>query len=142
VPALKDEVFVAQAGLTSIIKAIVPLQLQYYNKPLTKEYLEAALTIHAKLLKYWDSIDPALKSPEMLDEAPPHVFMVRYVQFPLACWSFTPFPFSTCLSTIIRAYDHVALYACIHSLHSLSPIPMALSMHLLLPGESLLSAIH
>jgi len=79
VPALRDEVFVAQAGLASIMKEIVPLQSNYYSKPLTKEYLELTLRIHQKLLGFWESIDPALRSLEVLDEAPPHVFMVRYV---------------------------------------------------------------
>ena len=76
VRSLKDEVFIAQAGLASVIKAIVPLQLKHYNQALTREYLDATFEIHQKLLEFWDSIDPALRSIEVLDEAPPHVFMV------------------------------------------------------------------
>lgn len=74
--AFKDEIFVAQAGLSSIIKNIVPLQREYAKGPITLSYLTAALGLYEQLRTWWMSIDPALRSLQVMKEAPPQVFMV------------------------------------------------------------------
>lgn len=74
--AFRDEVFVAQAGLSSIMKHIVPLQREHSKSPLTLPYLTAALDLYERLKSWWMSIDPALRSLQVMEEAPPHVFMV------------------------------------------------------------------
>jgi hypothetical protein len=76
VRALKDEVFIAQAGLSSIIKHIVPLQREYSKGPITLSYLTASLALYEELRTWWISIDPALRSLQVMEEAPPQVFMV------------------------------------------------------------------
>jgi uncharacterized SAM-binding protein YcdF (DUF218 family) len=76
VRALGDEVFVAKAGLSAIIKHIVPLQREYSKGPLTLPYLTASLALYERLKSWWNSIDPTLRSMQLMEEAPPHVFMV------------------------------------------------------------------
>ncbi|KAG9666977.1 hypothetical protein KCU99_g9296, partial [Aureobasidium melanogenum] len=60
VPALRYEVFAAQASLATIFKRIVPLQTKYSSGPLTLEYLTASLDLYQ----------------QFREEAPPHVFQV------------------------------------------------------------------
>ncbi|KAG9696081.1 hypothetical protein KCU76_g3988, partial [Aureobasidium melanogenum] len=60
VPALRYEVFAAQAGLATIFKKIVPLQRKYSSGPLTLEYLTASLDLYQ----------------QFKEEAPPYVFQV------------------------------------------------------------------
>jgi hypothetical protein len=74
--AFKDEVFIAQAGLSSIIKHIVPLQREHSQGPLTLFYLTASLALYEQLRGWWISIDPALRSLQVMEDAPPQVFMV------------------------------------------------------------------
>lgn len=76
VPALRYEVFAAQAGLLTILKRIVPLQRKYSSGPLTFEYLTASLDLYKQFRSWWETIDPMLKSLKFLEEAPPHVFQV------------------------------------------------------------------
>jgi hypothetical protein len=73
--AFKDEVLAARSGLGFIIKRIIPLQREYSKAPLTLSYLTAALGIYEQLRTWWMSIDPALRSLQVMEEAPPHMFM-------------------------------------------------------------------
>ncbi|CAD0099854.1 unnamed protein product [Aureobasidium mustum] len=76
VPALRYEIFAAQAGLATIFKKIIPLQRQYSSGPLNQDYLTASLDLYQQFRSWWDTIDPILKSMRFMDEAPPHVFQV------------------------------------------------------------------
>lgn len=76
VPALKDETFAAQAGLRSIIKDIVPLQQVHSDGTLTQDYLTASMETYERIISWWNTLTPCLKSLEVMDEAPPHLFMV------------------------------------------------------------------
>ena len=79
VPALTDETSIARADLTTIIKDIVPLRRRFLDAKLTTYYLKAAIEIQDRLNIWCNSIPPSLRSLEVLDDAPPHVFMVTYV---------------------------------------------------------------
>lgn len=76
VPSLRYEVFAAQAGLSTIVKRIVPLQRKYSAEVLTLEYLTASLDLHKQFRNWWETIDSMLKNLRFLEEAPPHVFQV------------------------------------------------------------------
>jgi hypothetical protein len=76
VRGLRDEVFIARAGLSAITKHIVPLQREHFKRPLTLSYLTASLALYEQLTSWWNSIEPALRSMQLMEEAPPHVFMV------------------------------------------------------------------
>ncbi|KAK6008108.1 hypothetical protein QM012_000011 [Aureobasidium pullulans] len=76
VPALRYEVFAAQAGFATIFKRMVPLQRKHSSGSLTLDYLTASLDLYQQFRVWWDSIDSILKSFKFLEEAPPHVFQV------------------------------------------------------------------
>ncbi|KAH0284038.1 hypothetical protein KCU62_g8597, partial [Aureobasidium sp. EXF-3399] len=101
--ALRDKVFVTQAGLSSIMKHIVPLQREHSKGPLTLPYLTAALGLYEQLRTWWMSIDPALRSLQVIEEAPPHVFMVTCMYHFAVGDLFRPF-----ITTSTRPTPHAA----------------------------------
>lgn len=78
-PTLINETSAARSSLSPILKDIVPLRRRHLNAPLTMSFLTAATKIYERLCTWWDGIHRSLRSLDVLDEAPPHVFMVAYV---------------------------------------------------------------